>query len=716
MSMLLLQTFLLMLTAFFLGALVACLIKSTFTDTAREVATDAPMPRDLAMAQPRVQPAAAPVSAAPPRPAPEPDRPRMETVARPAAAPSAPSPEAERFERALKEKAATVTAPVTPATSSPDVMPTPAAKVMPAVPAAPAPVTATPVTIKPAAPVPASAVAVSVEPKPVVAAPAAPVAPAASQPQPASPLSGAAGVGAAAAAAAALASTQLRVEPQRPSPTPPGPTPVMPVASGASGQSSVAAEVTMQPVASREAVAPRAATMDAPVTQAVTTAPAAIPAASPVAMPAQDLTRIRSIDAMMQSRLNGFGVRRYDEIAGWSASDVNRFGTALGIGGRVTQENWIEQAQVLAKGGETDFSRKHGEAKPVVSKPTMDEGVRVDPAAIASPSASASASHAAPAVAAQSVSQAAPLETKPVTAVATPGTFTSLPFGQMAREPSAPGTMQVPAVATPAATAAATSPPAPATMELPRAGAQAAAAAAAAAIAAAAAASSRRSAPPAAAVDMRDDLQRIAGVNAEVEKLLNVQGVTRFAHIAAWTAADTERFTRLLGTPGRISRENWIEQAAVLAGSGAAYTRRDEAQVRGETDATRPARLVDAIRERESAAKAVDADRAVPRAGLSNLRSVRSEALRGDQPAVAAGIDDLKRIRGIGVLIEKKLNSLGVSSYEQVANWTGADIDRVSQILDFKGRIERENWVEQSRILASGGQTEFSRRVDKGDA
>lgn len=709
MSMLLLQTFLLMLTAFFLGALVACLIKSTITDTASEVVTDAPMPRDLVVAQPRAQPAVAPASAAPPRPAPEPDRPRMETVARPAAAPSAPSPEAERFERALKEKAAAVAAPVTPATSSPEVMPTPAAKVLPAIPAAPAPVTATPVTIKPAAPVPASAVAVSVEPKPVVAAPAAPVAPAGSQPQPASPLSGAAGVGAAAAAAAALASTQLRVEPQRPSPNPPGPTPVMPVASGASGQSSVAAEVTMQPVASPEALAPRAATMDAPVTQAGTTAPAAIPAAPPVAMPAQDLTRIRSIDAMMQSRLNGFGVRRYDEIVGWSASDVNRFGTALGIGGRVTQENWIEQAQVLAKGGETDFSRKHGEAKPVVSKPTMNEGVRVDPTAIAS------ASHAAPAAAAQSVSLAAPLETEPAKAVATPGTFTSLPFGQLAREPSAPGTMQVPAVATPAATAAATSPPAPATMELPRAGAQAAAAAAAA-IAAAAAASSRRSAPPAAAVDMRDDLQRISGVNAEVEKLLNVQGVTRFAHIAAWTAADTERFTRLLGTPGRISRENWIEQAAVLAGSGAAYTRRDEAQVRGDADATRPARLVDAIRERESAAKAVDADRAAPRAGLSNLRSVRSEALRGDQPAVAAGIDDLKRIRGIGVLIEKKLNSLGVSSYEQVANWTGADIDRVSQILDFKGRIERENWVEQSRILASGGQTEFSRRVDKGDA
>jgi predicted flap endonuclease-1-like 5' DNA nuclease len=54
-------------------------------------------------------------------------------------------------------------------------------------------------------------------------------------------------------------------------------------------------------------------------------------------------------------------------------------------------------------------------------------------------------------------------------------------------------------------------------------------------------------------------------------------------------------------------------------------------------------------------------------------------------------------------------------NYEQIANWTAADIARVSQSLDFKGRIERENWVEQARILASGGATEFSRRVDRGE-
>ena len=67
------------------------------------------------------------------------------------------------------------------------------------------------------------------------------------------------------------------------------------------------------------------------------------------------------------------------------------------------------------------------------------------------------------------------------------------------------------------------------------------------------------------------------------------------------------------------------------------------------------------------------------------------------------------------MLIEKKLNALGVTRYDQVANWTQSDIERFSEKLDFKGRIERENWVEQARILSAGGQTEFSQRVDRGE-
>lgn len=120
----------------------------------------------------------------------------------------------------------------------------------------------------------------------------------------------------------------------------------------------------------------------------------------------------------------------------------------------------------------------------------------------------------------------------------------------------------------------------------------------------------------------------------------------------------------------------------------------------------RPARLADAIKEKELEKHDEHRD-------LDGLRSVRSEALLSER--ASEEFDDLKRIRGIGVLIEKRLNALGITSYAQIAEWTAADVSRISDSLDFKGRIERENWIEQARILASGGHTEFSRRVDKGE-
>lgn len=97
---------------------------------------------------------------------------------------------------------------------------------------------------------------------------------------------------------------------------------------------------------------------------------------------------------------------------------------------------------------------------------------------------------------------------------------------------------------------------------------------------------------------------------------------------------------------------------------------------------------------------------------------MRSEALVGGrQGGTSAGSsgDDLKRIRGVGVLIEKRLRQMGFNTYEDIGSWTQSDIDRVSQQLDFRGRIERENWIEQARILSSGGHTDFSRRQDRDD-
>lgn len=80
------------------------------------------------------------------------------------------------------------------------------------------------------------------------------------------------------------------------------------------------------------------------------------------------------------------------------------------------------------------------------------------------------------------------------------------------------------------------------------------------------------------------------------------------------------------------------------------------------------------------------------------------------------GADDLKFIKGVGPKLERLLHSLGFYHFDQIANWTADEVAWVDQNLQgFKGRVSRDNWVEQARLLAEGGETEFSARARKGD-
>ena len=77
-----------------------------------------------------------------------------------------------------------------------------------------------------------------------------------------------------------------------------------------------------------------------------------------------------------------------------------------------------------------------------------------------------------------------------------------------------------------------------------------------------------------------------------------------------------------------------------------------------------------------------------------------------------AGADDLKMIKGVGPKLETMLNELGFYHFDQIAGWSAAEVAWVNDNLTgFKGRVSRDNWVEQARKLASGQETEFSKRV-----
>jgi predicted flap endonuclease-1-like 5' DNA nuclease len=70
--------------------------------------------------------------------------------------------------------------------------------------------------------------------------------------------------------------------------------------------------------------------------------------------------------------------------------------------------------------------------------------------------------------------------------------------------------------------------------------------------------------------------------------------------------------------------------------------------------------------------------------------------------AVDEGGDDLTRIKGLGPKLAEQLRGLGVTSFAQMAAWDDAEIDRIDgQLGRFQGRIRRDDWPGQARLLAA---------------
>lgn len=70
--------------------------------------------------------------------------------------------------------------------------------------------------------------------------------------------------------------------------------------------------------------------------------------------------------------------------------------------------------------------------------------------------------------------------------------------------------------------------------------------------------------------------------------------------------------------------------------------------------------------------------------------------------ASEADKDDLKLISGIGPFIEKKLNGIGIYTFEQISKFSPKDIDDVTELIEFfPGRIVRDEWTKQAKDLIS---------------
>ncbi|KIC39498.1 NADH-quinone oxidoreductase subunit E [Leisingera sp. ANG-M7] len=152
----------------------------------------------------------------------------------------------------------------------------------------------------------------------------------------------------------------------------------------------------------------------------------------------------------------------------------------------------------------------------------------------------------------------------------------------------------------------------------------------------------------------------------------------------------------------------WVGKDGVVAGRAA------EGQPPKAPEAPKPA-----VKQAEEAAKAAPKKAAAKEPaspeGAAAKPAADSQA-EESQPEVLkearGGLpDDLKLLKGVGPKLEEKLNELGFFHFDQIAEWTGAEVAWVDARLKFKGRIERDGWIEQAKRLSVGDETEFAKRA-----
>ena len=144
----------------------------------------------------------------------------------------------------------------------------------------------------------------------------------------------------------------------------------------------------------------------------------------------------------------------------------------------------------------------------------------------------------------------------------------------------------------------------------------------------------------------------------------------------------------------------------------------------GKSKADAPGKAAESARAiaaaREAKSKAKPAKGTVAPAAKNTVKAETDTAQgAGVKPSTLgapdpSGADNLKLIKGIGPKLEKVLNDMGFFHYHQIADWGAEQVAWVDQNLQgFKGRVSRDNWVDQAGKLAAGEQTAFAAKARK---
>ena len=165
----------------------------------------------------------------------------------------------------------------------------------------------------------------------------------------------------------------------------------------------------------------------------------------------------------------------------------------------------------------------------------------------------------------------------------------------------------------------------------------------------------------------------------------------------------------------------WRDKGAMHQPAAPSVKINDEpVEIRPKVDPATPVdKTGSTVREAQAKTKAKPEASAAAKP-VQDPKEPEAEAGLGTKPATLEApregkADDLKMIKGVGPKLEALLHELGFYHFDQIANWTEDEVSWVDQNLEgFKGRVSRDNWVEQAKLLADGKETEFSARAKKG--
>ena len=92
----------------------------------------------------------------------------------------------------------------------------------------------------------------------------------------------------------------------------------------------------------------------------------------------------------------------------------------------------------------------------------------------------------------------------------------------------------------------------------------------------------------------------------------------------------------------------------------------------------------------------------VKKAAPAPKSEAKPKASKATPKKAKPAADDLTKISGVGPVIVGKLEKMGITTFRQIADFTADDITRVDDELNFKGRIDRDEWVKQAKEFLKG--------------